>query len=191
MPPDGLAPASRIAAGTSHSVVLLADGDVLCWGSNLAGESTVPPLPAPVQEIAAGFSHTVALLNNGNVVTWGSNPFAPPTPPGSVAAGRIEHIACGTWQTIALHMPCSESPTGPAECPCGEIALDSNEDGVADCVQYRRGDLNIDGAVNARDLVTLLALWGTADPPFGDLNNDGAIGAPDMVVLLGNWGNEL
>ena len=47
------------------------------------------------------------------------------------------------------------------------------------------GDLNGDGCVDAADLGTLFAAWGT---PAGDLNGDGTTDASDMGILLGNWG---
>ncbi|MFM7050919.1 MAG: S8 family serine peptidase [Planctomycetota bacterium] len=55
-------------------------------------------------------------------------------------------------------------------------------------------DFNLDGAVNAQDLATLLSAWGSCndpDPSTGycitDLNSDGTTDAGDLARLLGNW----
>ncbi len=47
-------------------------------------------------------------------------------------------------------------------------------------------DLNGDGFVDAADLASLLAQWGTAGS--ADFNGDGAVDAADLAALLSNWG---
>ena len=67
----------QIAVGPYHTVALLADGSVACWGSNDYGQCDVPSgigTPEnPVASVAAGGYHTVALLADGSVACWGSN----------------------------------------------------------------------------------------------------------------------
>lgn len=46
-------------------------------------------------------------------------------------------------------------------------------------------DLNGDGVVNAADLATLLANWGSTGP--GDLDGDGTVGSSDLTILLASW----
>ena len=41
--PAGLTNVTQIAAGSSHSLALNADGTVVAWGNNLSGQTTVPP----------------------------------------------------------------------------------------------------------------------------------------------------
>ena len=81
-------PASKIAAGRSHSVAVARDtGQVYCWGSTNRGQcgnnvrrSTGIAPPRLVEgmsdlnicDIAAGGNHTVALTTGGRVFTWGS-----------------------------------------------------------------------------------------------------------------------
>jgi hypothetical protein len=65
---------------------------------------------------------------------------------------------------------------------------DKNANGHLDTCELDRGDLNLDGFVNAADLSVLLAFWGVPQPPVGDLNRDGIIGGADLSILLGNWG---
>ena len=84
----------------SHSLALLANGSVLSWGSNQAGQlgvalrgtgrrddSWVHPdtgcpfrpypaivaLPAPAVAVAAGFAHSAAALADGRIFAWGGN----------------------------------------------------------------------------------------------------------------------
>lgn len=85
-------PALAISAGRSHSVALLDDGTVWCWGENTFGKlgraglgemslvpvrtpitpvtSSAPPVP-PITAIAAGGDHTLALDESGAVWSWG------------------------------------------------------------------------------------------------------------------------
>ena len=56
-------------------------------------------------------------------------------------------------------------------------------------------DVNLDGAVDARDIATLLSTWGVCidpDPATGacicDFNADGAVDAADLARMLSNWG---
>ncbi len=46
------------------------------------------------------------------------------------------------------------------------------------------GDIDGNGTVDASDLATLIAAWGTPD---GDLNDDGTTDAADLSILLGAW----
>jgi len=72
---------------------------VIGWGSNVSGETTVPPLPPGVTYvgIAAEESLGVAVRSDGAVVTWRSPALGPtpPLPPGTsyvrVAAG-VRHV---------------------------------------------------------------------------------------------------
>jgi len=76
--------AVSLAAGLHHTVALLENGTVWCWGRNTNGQlgnnsktSSYRPVQvsniATAMAIAAGDDHTVALLSDGSVWCWGSN----------------------------------------------------------------------------------------------------------------------
>lgn len=89
------APVRELAAGTSFTCALLADGRVQCWGSDELGElgsgdfsdaplshqeppsppapAAVEGLPGPVQRIRAAGDHACAVLADGSVRCWGGN----------------------------------------------------------------------------------------------------------------------
>ncbi len=54
------------------------------------------------------------------------------------------------------------------------------------------GDIDLNGAVDAADLLTLLGAWGPCpepvDPCPGDIDDDDEVDATDLVELLGAWG---
>ena len=73
-----------VAAGGSHSVLLMRDGTVWSWGANADGqlgngttEASMTPVRVEgltgVKSVAAGDHHTVALKSDGTVWTWGKN----------------------------------------------------------------------------------------------------------------------
>ena len=90
----------------------------------------------------------------------------------------------------------AESPTldcdADGQIDTCEIAanagLDKNANGRLDTCELARGDLNLDGVVNAADLAVLLAFWGVPGAPVGDLDGDGVVAGADLAVMLGNWG---
>jgi len=69
---------------------------------------------------------------------------------------------------------------------------DLNVNGIPDECEAI-GDLDGDGLVNVRDLLTLLGAWGACDDPCppactGDTNFDCTVNWIDLLTLLSNWG---
>ena len=51
-----------------------------------------------------------------------------------------------------------------------------------------RGDLNMDGVVNAADITVLLSRWNCAGPGCtADINGDWLVNAADLTILLADW----
>jgi alpha-tubulin suppressor-like RCC1 family protein len=80
----GLRDALELCAGTDHTCARVADGRVLCWGSNASGQlgdgtTVASATPTPVRgvadatRIACGPQHACALVGAGVVTCWGLN----------------------------------------------------------------------------------------------------------------------
>jgi hypothetical protein len=55
--------------------------------------------------------------------------------------------------------------------------------------EYCLGDLNLSGAVNNDDLLTLLGIWGACDQCPEDLSGDGVVDTFDLSLLIDAWGS--
>ena len=73
-------------------------------------------------------------------------------------------------------------------CDVGAGAIDDDSDGRPDACEMAKGDLDLDGFVDSKDLGILLLYWMEIDPPFGDFNNDQIINSSDLGAMLGNFG---
>ena len=72
-----------VAARNGHSLVVLADGACVAWGSNGKGQlgrsGAGGPTPETVQlpgkaaGVAAGWEHSLAMLEDGTCSAWGTN----------------------------------------------------------------------------------------------------------------------
>lgn len=123
---------AQVAAGSTHTLALTADGRLFAWGSNLYGQlgdgSTVSSLlPVPVgytrqlaplrwAQVAAGRYHTLAVTRDGRLYTWGSNRFGQlgedrdvqhslpePLPlPADLAGTAWTQVAAGDVHSLAL-----------------------------------------------------------------------------------------
>ncbi len=73
---------------------------VVAWGRNAEGQTTIPAGLSGVTAIAAGNGHTVALKNDGTVVAWGFNGNGETTIPAGLSG--VTAIAAGSHHTVAL-----------------------------------------------------------------------------------------
>jgi len=91
-----------------------------------------------------------------------------------------------------LGIDCNDNGN-PDACDIFEgVSEDLNANGIPDECEAI-GDLNGDGVVNVRDLLTLLGVWGACDDPCppsctGDTNGDCEVDYLDLLILLSNWG---
>jgi alpha-tubulin suppressor-like RCC1 family protein len=124
---EGISNASAIAAGGRHSLALLANGTVVAWGADGAGQlgdaSITASVESPVSvsgltgvaQIAAGGNHSMALLNGGTVETWGEDRHGelgngssgePSDVPVAVTGlGEVHGIAAGGMHDLAFTEP--------------------------------------------------------------------------------------
>jgi alpha-tubulin suppressor-like RCC1 family protein len=123
VPVVGLAGATQVAAGTSHTCARKDDGSVLCWGSNTHGElgdGTMAGQTMPVAvvglsrcvEVAVGWTHSCALKDDGTVWCWGANSYgqrgdmaaADLGAPMAAVAGFSDgaHLSAGFYETCVI-----------------------------------------------------------------------------------------
>ena len=80
----------QISVGEFHTVALLADGSIVCWGDNDYGQCDVPTSIGtqenPVASVAASRCHTVAVLADGTVACWGDNQYGQCDVPSKIKA---------------------------------------------------------------------------------------------------------
>lgn len=179
-------PVVQTALGDRHQCFLLADGDVVCSGSDDAGQAKGRRQQDAVA-IAAGPIHTCVLLLSGNVDCFGIQ-FA------GRAAGYLGGDAVAI-DTAERHT-CAVLRSGNVEC-WGQNGWMANAD-------WRHGGV-VDVDLTTYDTCALFAdgnvdCWGTPDGTFGfDYRYDGgdavAIGGGDqhtcVVTSAGNvrcWG---
>ena len=77
-PPDFLQSVRAVAAGARHSMALLDNGTIVCWGCDDAACDVPPELADggsndPAVGIAAGDGFSMALLASGDIVIWGES----------------------------------------------------------------------------------------------------------------------
>lgn len=102
--PESLAkePLKALAAGNGHTIALSNAGRLSAWGSNVQGQSTVPPIAdRKFKAIAAGASHSLALSTDGKVTSWGGNTSGQATVPEAARAG-VAAISAGGSNSLAL-----------------------------------------------------------------------------------------
>jgi hypothetical protein len=89
---------------------------------------------------------------------------------------------------------CSQPPGYSSQdgdnCPsiANSNQSDSNANGTGDVCEFARGDLNLDGIVNASDVPLFFNAWGGGAGSSADMNFDGVVNSADFSILLGNWG---
>ena len=97
-----------LAVGETHACALehISDaevgGEVVCWGSNDAGQADVPPAATSRQlAVAAGAAHSCSLSAEGDVRCWGSAASGQTSVPGAAASAQVA-IAAGESHGCAL-----------------------------------------------------------------------------------------
>ena len=114
--------ALTVSAGSTHSLALLDNGDVIAWGQNETGQlgtgdfvskptPTKVVLPRPAVAVSAGRGFSVVALDDGRVFTWGANTIgqlgdggrdAQSSPVQAVGLSGIVAVAAGNAHALAL-----------------------------------------------------------------------------------------
>jgi alpha-tubulin suppressor-like RCC1 family protein len=102
VPPDGLTNVIAISQSDTHSLALNADGTVICWGNNFAGQLDIPAGLTNITAIAAGGLHSLALKKDGTVVAWGSRGYDSGSTNIPAGLNNVVAIAAGSEQSLAL-----------------------------------------------------------------------------------------
>jgi hypothetical protein len=85
---------------TAHALALRADGIVVAWGNNEAGQCEVPDGLSQVVAVSAGGKHNLALMVDGRVVTWGERTEGDLRVPADL--GPCVAIAGGVGHSLAV-----------------------------------------------------------------------------------------
>lgn len=89
-----------VAAGSSFSLALKADGTVLAWGAT--GATNVPAGLSNVVAIAAGAGQCLALKNDGTLAAWGAPTYTTATTNIPTGLSNLVAIACGDAHNLVL-----------------------------------------------------------------------------------------
>ncbi len=93
---------TAIAAAYDHNLALTTNGQVLAWGDNTFGQTTVPAsfTNAVMAAVAGGQYYSMALMSDGTVTNWGANILNALTMPAGLS--NVVLIAGGTYSSLAL-----------------------------------------------------------------------------------------
>ncbi len=98
--PGGLNNVVALAAGSAHSLALLADGTVVAWGDNSHGQTDIPSGLKSVVAVAAGNYHSLALKADGTVTAWGDNTVGQCSIP--IGLDNVVAVAAGGNHSLVL-----------------------------------------------------------------------------------------
>lgn len=110
---------AAMSAGGAHTCGITSNGDVLCWGDNFYGQSSVPgDLGGGVKAVAAGRTRTCVIVENGTIFCWGT----PTTDFGNVKAKALsagpDH-ACAVLTSGSVICQGLDNSTGQLTPPAG------------------------------------------------------------------------
>ncbi len=207
--PEDLPPARAVAGGHRHSVALLRDGTVRCWGEQESGACTPPEDLGPVTAIAAGDDFTVAIETGGRLRYWG---FAdtdevlkdlPPavrvTAKGNSFAAVFHDGTIRAWERNGLEwtLPPDLMHVVEIDMSTSERLLVLLPDGSLRCVsRYSTGGATCEIPPALPSVAKIaagtdfgVAIAGDPQPLLpGDLNGDGWVDGADLSMLLARWG---
>jgi hypothetical protein len=119
---------SAIAAGQNHTIAILPNGTVRCFGRNDFGQCNSPANLISPRSIDGGGEHSAAVRQDGTVVCWGSNAAGQCAIPTGLPAANI--VACGRDFTAACLADGSVRAWGSNQY--GQTAVPAKLTGIVD-----------------------------------------------------------
>jgi alpha-tubulin suppressor-like RCC1 family protein len=160
----GFSPVVQVSAGSLHSMALLSNGRVACWGSNAGGECNVPTGLSEVVSIAAGTNFSLALRSDGTVVGWEFPYTAVPS-----GLSSAVQIAAGSFG-VALLSPSASSCSNPAGVGTATLTTSGSAwENVGVWTWTNGGGPQVPGALSAVDLGTYGSVGSECDAQAGSL----------------------
>lgn len=149
------------------------------WGRFVIGAS-IFGADRLIAEIAFDDSGAAIAVGNTGCVTWYRD----------LDGDGVGLTADGTAQSCSGQLA-GYALTDGDNCPsiANPNQADANANGIGDVCEFARGDLNLDGVVNASDVPLFFNAWGSGAGSPADMNLDGTVNAADFSILLGNWGH--
>lgn len=146
-PPEEASPGDEavISLGSGYACAVL-DEEIVCWGTNSAGQQNAPD--GPFTQVASASTHTCGLRPGGSVVCWGEDGVGRLTPPAGTSFLQISagsHHTCGVRADRTLvcwGYPPFRELVEPPEGTFLQISVGGNEgcgirtDGTIDCWRY-------------------------------------------------------
>jgi len=164
-----------ITVGRDHSCALKTDGSIACWGSNGAGQTSVPEGNS-FTEVSAGYRNTCAVDGATQEIScWGSNSYGESSPPDSaftsVSCGLS--VCCGLLASGDDNVVCwGDGSFGQTTTPSGTFTSVSAGGGRHTCGVRDSGELDC---------------WGSSDPFQGA--GQSPTDAPDGTFSDSNSGH--
>ena len=182
---SGINTATALAVGGDHACVLLASGEVQCWG---AGYRTLTPVTvtgiSTATVLAAGGNNTCALLASGEVQCWGADFYS------YTAPVTVSGISTATALAAGRSHMCALLSSGEVQC-WGDNSTGQLGNGTTTSSSL---PVSVSGVSTATDLAGTCVLlasgavqcWG--DNTYGQLGNGGTVSSLTPVTVLGTPG---
>ena len=98
--PAGPGTVTQISAGGYHTCALKTDGNPICWGDDIIGQTTIPPNLGTVTQLDAGSGTLVRDQDRRQPVCWGDNLDGQATIPPDI--GNVTQISAGGFHSCAV-----------------------------------------------------------------------------------------